>query len=278
MERKDIKEILLDLGVEEKYLNMPSIMERIYMELHTYKTKDDIERSITVNESGITIINTKDKEIVFGNFQDQYPETQNPTTFIEISEKTPLGKVEPEAARFFINQYGMDEEYMSPVFRDSMVAIMFDFGFARRNRDVKNREIVNRVVRIGEIVNGESIYEDKGDYDIRRNRGIWEENKQFLTTHYPITRQWFEEKERPKTTEELEAEIAELKQENKELREIAEEKNQLESKVRRLQTMLKTTLDFCTEVKQSRVGKIFFRDKIKQLPSSSVISSDLDER
>ena len=104
---------------------------------------------------------------------------------------------------------------------------------------------------------------DNGDYDMQRNSGTWEENKEFLTSHYPITKGWFQGKEKSMSDE-----IKQLKQEN------AQDKEQ----IARLQKMLETTLEFCNKVRQSAVGKIFFGKDAKKLPSKNELPEGRDER
>lgn len=63
--------------------------------------------------------------------------------------------------------------------------------------------------------------------------------------------------------EDLKQQLSDTKKDNDNL---SNENNTLKQKVSSLQNMLKKTLEFCNHVKDSRFGRFFFRNKIKELP------------
>ena len=56
---------------------------------------------------------------------------------------------------------------------------------------------------------------------------------------------------------------------------LQKENEELKQKVNVLQKMLSRTLDFCNRVRNSRVGKVFFRKDIKELPG---VEDSIEER
>lgn len=86
-------------------------------------------------------------------------------------------------------------------------------------------------------------------------------------------------RENEKDNENLKQENDSLKQENVTIKEevsnLHDENNYLKQKVKKFQTMLSKTLNFCEHVKNSRFGKLFFKKQIKGLPEPDI---DEEER
>lgn len=67
----------------------------------------------------------------------------------------------------------------------------------------------------------------------------------------------------------------ELKQENQELK---QENTALKTNVSKLRKMLDKTLEFCNKVKESRLGRFFFRKQLKALPSAQIENEKEDKK
>ena len=279
MDREILKNIMLEIGVDPKYVEMPSIMERVFDSIYFCRTPNEIKECITVREDGKVEVNGVTK-LVFG--------TKNGETFIEIRKdpKKEFGFYDIA----IIDEYGMDQRY-EPSWNDDPSPYWdrsIPYYTYRRNLGEKS-------IDVEDYFSGSHLYEerevkpDNGDFDIFRNARTWEENKEFLCAHYPLAREWFEKRDRQKTVSEYEEEYDRLMSLNSKIQnDIDIERKYIESeqakheilsqRVSRLQQMLKRTLEFCESIKRSPIGKVFFRDEARQLPSKREIERDIEDK
>lgn len=75
------------------------------------------------------------------------------------------------------------------------------------------------------------------------------------------------QEENVKLSEQNESLTQQVDRANEDNNNLCTENENLKQKVTGLQKMLSKTLDFCNTVRNSRFGKIFFRKKIKELPT-----------
>ena len=273
--RKVIQNILLGLGVERVLTEMPAIIERINKDMAN-TTPDYIMSKIHVLNDGKTI--AVDNNFSYTKQDDGTVEIRN----FDDMDSTKLGVNTAYDHVIKVNKYGIDESDIdSDMFLSSSISRTDD----------------GRLRIIG--VKGEERYEpDPGDailnynnYTILRENSNsslgWEGNKQFLTTNYPMTKTWFRIKEEQIKAREENREPNEIKEENElpvktpeeyeeiirmqllRTKELEKDNSNLKEQNRSLIMKMKTLLDFAEKVRDSRVGRIFFRKHIKELPSAS---------
>ena len=270
MKRKEIKKVLKVLGISEKLIEMPAVMERIYRKLER-NSKEEIIDLVSISDGG--------KKVVVGK----------ELKFIELEN----GEVKCGDS-IIIDKYGMDKSYAEEdMFSSSSYMTRTD------KRQIK-------IGSYGNINATEILVEDDGDailnyynYTMLKEGSTptlgWEGNKLYLTQAYPITKEWFRQREEEKETsedvmhEENESmedklneqatmqtieDLVEQTKEQKEIIRMLEEKQEelkaenteLKDKNRKLQNMLNKVLQFCETVQKSKFGKFFFRKQLKALP------------
>jgi hypothetical protein len=271
MNRNEIREKLINLGASPKLLEMPAVMERLYC---YYIDRDDFGSDIEIGFNGEIIIKVDEHgngkfEITkkFEELEEGGARFINLSKSIDFFEQT--GKVGVE---YYIDEYGMDIKSYESLLgsgADPITILRTEDGFIE--------------------INGKKICRDHGDVILMNGERTfgWEMNKLLLTTYYPKTKEWFERRERnigkSVTEETIEESRPEQQEENIEITsmknrldtlkkkyEEMEEKNATLIKEKEtLQSMLKTALSVCEKIKNSRIGKIFFRGDLKQLPRPS---------
>ena len=273
MKRKEIKEVLLELGASLKLLEMPAVMERIYNYYINY-SEEAFRKEVNVGPNGEIICEKGN----YGDTKRIFKETEDGEAVFENHVRD--GK-EERKGEYFIDKFGMDKifrEYCEPLFEKDCIV----------SRTEERTLIIN---------GGKLVVEDQGDPILNYNnftvfrenasRTIgWEGNKDFLTKYYPITKEWFaaregiieKEQEEEKENKEIEpnSEVENLKnriktievQHEKEIDSLGKERDELKKEKEQLQTMLKRTLEVCESVKRSPLGKMFFGRKLKQLPEA----------
>ena len=290
--RNDVKNTLLDIGVSEELLAMPSVLERVYKIINENNDesleKVVLDGKIKIEENG---------DFSFGGYSFKRDKDTKGAViqFEEIKGcKTTIN----------VDKYGMDMRY----YRESdTVALLME---TPDDEKIIRIPEMNAIKIEGHPLEGRNFsasldfYENKevndlGNYDILDNpdvllyeyKRIREENKRFLTENYPITKGWFQERENYEQG--IEEEIKETAKEeyhnsddNKEhktdieksrqiITEAIKRIEQLEAENKRMQEensnnqkMLKTTLEFCDRVRSSVVGHVFFRKEIGNLPQA----------
>ena len=272
MERNQMKKILKALGMSEKLLEMPAVMERIYQVLKDKTEEEMVKEIVNVSNDGKTVRIDK-----LGLFQE----------------------LENGGAKYgsgvIIDKYGMDLSYSE----DNMFLPSINM---KRTED---RKIKITTTNDSTIEINENTFNDDGDailnyqnYTILKKGATptlgWEGNKEFLTNFYPITKEWFAQRENDiekdegskEDVSEIETRSEEQKQEevieqlNQEIQiqkelikslssksdKLIQENIQLKNKNSKLQTMLNRTLELCETVQKSKFGKFFFRKQLKALP------------
>lgn len=116
--------------------------------------------------------------------------------------------------------------------------------------------------------------QESSTFDIEEVFGMIYDYGFQLQSKNPILKKYYQRykayKDQEKETTTLLENNVDLKQQldvvNKSNDNFKNENDTLNQKVTSLQSMLSKTLDFCTYVRNSRLGKVFFRNKIKELP------------
>jgi len=282
MKRKEIKDLLVELGASPRLLEMPAVMERIYNYCIDYG-EEELKKEINIGPNGeIEYKNNDMLEKYSEGIIRRFKETENGEAIFENFEQNGI----EQSGQYFIDKYGMDR-----MFKDDSNQL-FEKGCS-----------VSRTEEGTLVLNGgDKVTDDQGDpilnynnYTVLRENASrtigWEGNKDFLIKYYPITREWFTvrekiiEKDQEESVgigEEENSEVEILRnrirtiEENykKEIEKLTVENDKLKGEKTLLQTMLKRTLEVCESVKRSPLGKIFFGRKLKQLPEASGI----DER
>ena len=260
--REKLKQDLIGIGVDEKLLEMPAIMERLYEDIRKFRHYSVDLLFASIDEDGTVLIHGKDKNFIFGlhNNPKKTGESSRENPYIRVLVKLPqhhdMRPLHDDGITYFLDEYGMDKEiYNKMEYIEKMSDA--DREFLYNLWDGNPNGAPSRYFQRKEEG-------DNGDYDMKRNSGTWEENKEFLTSHYPITKGWFQGREKDKINDA----ISQL------MKERAEDKEQIE----RLQKMLEVTLEFCNKVRQSTVGKIFFGKDVKKLPTKNELPEGREER
>ena len=264
MNRKEIKDILFEMGASSRLLEMPAIMERIYNYYIDY-SEDELKKEIKIGPNGEIECKTDNHYNKYTNgIIRKFSEIEKGEAVFENYEQQGI----EQKGKYYIDKFGMDKMFTSdsnPLFEQECTVVRTTEGMIEVNR-------------------GRKVIEDQGDPILNYNNytvlkqnssrtiGV-DGNRKFLTKYYPITREWFEIREGIKIEETivdehndevkgLENRIRTIEEQHKEeINKIIEEKEML-------QRMLKRTLNVCEEVKRSALGKIFFGKKLKELPEA----------
>ena len=289
MSREELKKVMIEMGVDPKYVEMPSIMERAFELLHTCRTPDEIKRHIEVTEGKIEVV---------GNVRFIiYEKDSNTVIERRYDPREKYGRYD----RIYLDEYGMDLYYeaLGDDYTDLFIPGSNPHYTIRRHSREKNiyyeyyyfgKSIDPEDYEIGRVPSEvKKVEQDNGDYDISCNDRTWEENKEFLCAYYPSVRKWFEQREREKTTDEYREEYEKLMSFNSKLKSdinilkeyIPGEKvryDVLLERVRRLQEMLKFALSFCQLIRLIPLGRLLFNTKKSKLPSRLEIERDVEDR
>lgn len=270
--REVIKNVLLSMGADSILTEMPAIIERINKEMAN-NTPDYIMSKIHILDEGRTI--AVDNNFSYSKQDDGTVEVR---AFKDM-ETTKLGSYSGYDHVIRVDKYGMDESNIdSDLFLSSSIV---------RTNDGR--------IEISDHGDTEKVEPDTGDailnyynYTILKDKSTtslgWEGNKQFLTTNYPLTKTWFkikeeqikareeqrepeaieEEKELPEKTPDQYQEIIDMQLLR--IRELEEENSNMKEQNKGLLLKMKTLIDFAEKVRDSAVGKLFFRKQIKRLP------------
>ena len=266
MKREEIKEILFKMGASTKLLEMPAVMERIYNYYINY-SEEKLRKEIKIGPNGdIECKKNDEKNTTKRKF---YIDDDGTVIYENFDER------ENEAqGTYIIDEFGMDRTF----FDYSLSLFGLEYSLVREKDGIS----INR---------GAAFVEDQGDPILnyfnyttlgeKSTRSIgFEGNRDFLTKNYPITRGWFEIRDgkTPEKTERVETieyneEVENLKNRIKTMEEQhKDEINKLREEKETLQHMLKRTLEVCEAVKNSTLGKLFFRNKLKELPEAHNIT------
>ncbi len=284
MEKEKIKQVLNVLGISEKLLGKPAVMERIYPILKETKDIKDLMTYVTISDDK--------KNVHVGNYN--FKELDTDEILLTYTEQS------GDPASVLIDKYGMDSEFSAG--ND----LYYSISVARQD----NRQLLVESHNEGTATIDKNYVQDSGDailnysnYTILKIGATptfgWEQNKAYLTREYPITKEWFEQKEKMGQENNLNNEI-----EEKEKIDFASEKNTPEQKIvetatrieiqeelihelqdanqilkkengeliaknMRLQKMLDAALEVCDNIKKSKAGKIFFKTQLRNMPESN---------
>lgn len=266
MKRKQIKDILFEMGASTKLLEMPAVMERIYNYYIDY-SEEELRKEINIGSNGEIECKANDRH---NSTKRRFCIEENGEVVFENFERDSI----ESNGRYFIDEFGMDRKFVD----DSLVIFEKEYSLERTQEGIK--------------INGsKEVIEDQGDpilnyfnYTVLKegfSRTIgFEGNRDFLIKNYPITRGWFEIREGIRTEENVEnsehnEEVENLKNRIKTMEEQHKgEMKKLREEKESLQRMLKKTLEVCESVKRSPLGKLFFGRKLKELPEAP----NIDER
>ena len=265
MDRKEIKEALKEMGVREEFLEMPAVIEPIFVEMME-KTASDLTSKgrVNVDENG---------DFSFGDKK------------IKLT-KDGCAEITFRDAIILTNAVGIEVSYSDGNWQDFFSHISRDNGI-----------VINSSGNNGNGSYYESTHLDKGTWSIRNASGICigtrsshnEDEKyiQFPKTteevlgdfdfvsssimeNYPNTAKWFE-KTRNGVKEVAEKEANPVKQNERRIEflekenvRLEREKKELLQRNSRLTSMLAKALEFIEIVRKSPVGKIFFGKSLKK--------------
>lgn len=265
MERKEIKRVLKEMGVREEFLEMPAVIEPIYVEMME-KTASDLSGKgrISVDENG---------DFSFGDRK------------IKLNKE---GCAEITQGDYIIttNTVGIEVAYSDGNWQDFFSHISRDNGI-----------VVNSSGNNGNASYYESTHLDKGSWSIRNASGInigvvasHNRDKEFnpfpstpeevlsefdevsgsIIENYPNTAEWYAKtREALKVVAEKEADPEKQNKDRIEFLErkvarLEREKRDLIQRNSKLTSMLEKTLEFMDTVRKSPVGKIFFGKSLKK--------------
>lgn len=268
MERNDIKEILKEKGVNEKFLEMPAIIEPIYQKYMNLPKSKLLESSyLKVTENGDFSFNGQNYSLTEDGAEITYDD-------VSIS----------------INNYGIETSYsdgswmgfFSNLFRENGQVILKS---GNNGNGYFHREtfLDNGSYSISEA-NGTRVYEDRdslGDLSQIDKLDLSELNEEQLTnefdetsstiiSNYPQTAEWY-----AKTREAL---VKRIQKQNdpqdkterritrleNTIRDQEREISNLRNRNEKITSMLNKSLNFLSDVKKSPFGRIFFKKEIKE--------------
>lgn len=189
MTKEEIKIYLTENGASETLLRMPAVMERIYSYfqvnpesmydgycgiirgLEYIELPNTFRRMLKVGPNG---------EIVIKNENDirRFEERPNGEAVYKNEDQTTLSI--DENGEYLIDRYGMDKSFTS------------EMGLNISRRD--NGTI--KVARSTFTDNGSPILNAYAYLAVYQDESVWDANKEELTRTYPITREWFEIREK----------------------------------------------------------------------------------
>lgn len=283
--RRDLMKKLEAIGINSKLLQMPSVLERLYL---MYREERQLEESILNGEIRVS----DNGDFSFGNSDISFDKEHN-------TAKLKKHGFNSEDKFIYIDKFGMDSRVVIPSSSLSESMDLPDGKSATRYYDINAIEFDNykghyeRELKI-----------DGGNFDIESAavdpeykedwKKIWNNNREFLLQNYPLTQGWFEERENlgdnikgkennvftlENTDYELSEEIINsrklLAEATERIAQLIRENEEKDSKIENLerdksnlQSMLKHSLQLCEDVKRSWIGKFFFKNQLKQLNES----------
>lgn len=283
--RRDLMKKLEAIGINSKLLQMPSVLERLYL---MYREERQLEESILNGEIRVS----DNGDFSFGNSDISFDKEHN-------TAKLKKHGFNSEDKFIYIDKFGMDSRVVIPSSSLSESMDLPDGKSATRYYDINAIEFDNykghyeRELKI-----------DGGNFDIESAavdpeykedwKKIWNNNREFLLQNYPLTQGWFEERENlgdnikgkennvftlENTDYELSEEIINsrklLAEATERIAQLTRENEEKDSKIENLerdksnlQSMLKHSLQLCEDVKRSWIGKFFFKNQLKQLNES----------
>lgn len=281
MDRKELKQILIERGVSARLVEMPAVMEPIYRELFD-KTSSEVRetRRIFVDEEGGFSFDTRQIKL-------------SPGSGATISYDDVLIEA---------NIYGIEIEYSDGSYQDTYSSISRNDGkidtfIGNHNNEsghghvsLDNGSWSIRGARGADIV-AEEYHNEKADeeidaVDLDKDEILqdFDERADEIIAFYPQTREWYARTRRslvehieiqnnPKLKEErrverLERKVVRLEKENKTLIESGE----------KIAEKLEKALDFIGVIKRHPAGQIFFSKKLKEFYKDSKSLASARER
>lgn len=265
MERVELKELLKSMGIDEKLVEMPAIIEPIYKEV--------MDKTVNqVRKSGIIAVQEPDKFLF-----DKKSITL---------EKDGGASVDYDDVSIRINSYGIQTSYSDGNEYDFFSSIIRKVDGTIESTSGNN----------GNGSWGENVYLDNGSWSIKNACGEsistrssirygverpveldkkssleeFDTNSKSIIQNYPATAEWYAKRREAleatieretdpvllekRRVEALEAEVKRLTAVNRDLT----------NRNEKLSSMLNRSLEFMSEVRKSPVGQIFFHRKLKK--------------
>lgn len=290
MKREELKEYLKNIGVNEKLIEMPAVVEPIFEEFEN-KTIKELE-----NSGRITALQNGDLNYIIGyspcskeNGIENVPKTKQ----IKFDESTggAIAKI-GSTVTIYINKYGIEEKYVESwgyvdlnreitresgkiiaEYRDELgksVSENFDNGNCLlENAQIYMNSTSESFLGIG---NGDSEYEEKF-VDCGEVIRKFDETALFMSEQYPQTTEWYSLKRA-----ELEKEIEEYEKPENKIKILEAENSKLRKQNRKYTLMMKRMMDFIDKVKCNPFAKVILRKHIRKYDNAENELPEGEER
>lgn len=275
MERKELKQLLKNMEINEDLTEMPAVVEPIYQAVQK-KQSEVPNLDVNLWLSGkIEVLENGD--FSFGGFSIEDKKS------IALNEQGGAEITSYPDESIKTNEFGIETELSSGDWMGPYESII------RKDGELRHTSGNN-----GNALSWNGVFLDKGSWSIRKSEGVLLSGDDFLEEptelngetilsefnnisasvikDYPKTEQWYiTQREnikriiaRENPVKRLEKKIEMLTNENKRLQ---DNNSYLVSKNSSLSKMLSKSLDFIESVKKSPVGKVFFGKRLKSLNS-----------